>query len=222
MNSDKLDICYVLSHAPDNRYQKRIDVLASRFSQKVIFWDKTGSEDFDTKTRMIEPISIKANQTDPLKRMPENLKFIHGAFRRVVELAPRLLYVGNLDMLYVAQLYKKRCPNVRIVYEVADLHRLLVDRQSGIKLPIQKALRALERNFVCNADLLVVTSMKFYDVHYSRFLESEKSFFLPNIPLLHAFDSYNPLPKTKVFTVGFFGWVRYLDQLNLLRCCGRG
>ena len=39
---------------------------------------------------------------------------------------------------------------------------------------------------------------------------------MPNLPMLSAFDGYVPSGRHENFTVGYFGWVRYLEQLNNL------
>lgn len=210
-----LDILYILSHRPDNRYGKRFEAL-SAFHQRVLFWNKRAAE-CTNKPETWEEINIPADQTNPLKRLPETIKFIKRAQKRAIDLNPRLIYVGNLDMLYVAISVKRRFPNTKIFYEVADLHRLIADEQRGVKKIIRHFLIRAEKCFCKKIDKLVLTSPKFYDFYYSSFVEEPKVIYMPNLPIASAFACYTPVArKNAPFTIGFFGWVRYLDQLNML------
>lgn len=210
-----LDILYILSHRPDNRYGKRFEAL-SAFHQRVLFWNKRADEDTNNPEEW-EEINIPADQTNPLKRLPETIKFIYKARKRAIELNPRLLYVGNLDMLYVAISVKRRFPNTKIIYEVADLHRLIADEQHGIKKIVRHFLIETEKRFCNRIDKLVLTSPKFYDFYYSTFVEKSKVVYMPNLPTESAFSKYFPVARRSgSFTIGFFGWVRYLNQLNML------
>lgn len=210
-----LDILYILSHRPDNRYGKRFEAL-SVFHQRVLFWNKRSAESTNNP-KAWEEINIPADQTNPLKRLPETIKFIQKAQKRAIELNPRLLYVGNLDMLYVAISVKRKFPNTKIIYEVADLHRLIADDQRGIKKIVRRFLIETEKRFCKRIDKLVLTSPKFYDIYYSNFIDKSRVIYMPNLPTVSAFGKYYPVARRSAsFTVGFFGWVRYLNQLNML------
>lgn len=212
---NKTEILYILSHSPDNRYKKRFETLRQA-SQHVIYWNKTGKEQKPTLPIGYESVDIKADQTNPLKRIPETLRFSKEVAKRIYKYRPKVLYVGNLDMLHIAYKYKKTHPEVKVVYEVADLHRLIVDKQRGFKALVRSVLRKREAKDIQCIDILVLTSMKYYDVYYSDIIEQEKTLFLPNMPILSAFHNYDANKHPKEFTIGFFGWIRYLDQLDML------
>lgn len=212
---NSVDVLYILSHTPDNRYRKRFETLRD-LSQFVVYWNKTGESQKLVLPIGCESVDIKANQTNPLKRLPETARFAEAAAKLVPLYDPKVLYVGNLDMLHIAYQYKQTHPQVKVVYEIADLHRLIVDRQTGIKSLVRSMLRAREAKDIGCVDLLVLTSMKFYDVYYRDLIDKDKVLFLPNMPILEAFRGYDPKKHPEGFTVGFFGWIRYLDQLNLL------
>jgi hypothetical protein len=74
--------------------------------------------------------------TDPIRRLLPYRKFISRSMTLLKQINPDLIHVQGLDMLKIACTYKRRVNrNVRIIYEVADLHRLLVDKQ---KSPVKK------------------------------------------------------------------------------------
>lgn len=210
-------LCFLISHKPDNRYIKRINILKEKYDLRVIFWNKNiNGAVLSLNGVTINEIQIPANQTNPLKRIPELLRFIKSAYKKLIESNPDAIYVGNLDMLYIANRYRtKKNKNVKIIYEIADLHRLIIDKQVGFKWIVSKILKVSEKEFCKSIDILVLTSMKFFDIYYSKFLDKNKVVFLPNMPEL---DSFKNFLKTShdTFTVGFIGWIRYKNQLRLL------
>lgn len=212
-------LCFIISHRPDNRYLKRINALKKYFELHIIFWNKTASEiNPHIDGIEIHEITIPANQTNPLKRIPELVRFIQAAYKELQEILPDVVYVGNLDMLYIARKYKHNKKNqLKIVYEIADLHRLIVDKQKGIKRFISNILKMTERKYACDIDVLVLTSMKFFDVYYSRFLTKDRVVFLPNMPEDEIFEEYTHKNRVdEPFTIGFIGWIRYKNQLKML------
>lgn len=210
-------LCFLISHKPDNRYIKRINVLKERYDLMVIFWNKNKhnvSPSIDGA--IINEIQIPANQTNPLKRIPELIRFIRTAYNRLIECNPDAIYVGNLDMLYIAHKYKHNInKNIKIIYEIADLHRLIIDKQCGIKLILSKLLKYAEQKYCKSIDLLVLTSLKFYDAYYEDFVDRSKVVFMPNMPEEVTFKKYKKMYH-KDFTVGFIGWIRYKKQLHML------
>lgn len=213
-----MDILYLISHLPEKRYQKRFDVLRSDFSQGVVYWNRAVEEQGQVTGIQQYEISIAANNGSPLKRLPETLQFLKRAKRIVENVCPRCLYAGNLDMLCVALLYKKKYSNTKIIYEVADLHSLVVDEQSGLTRLVQIVLRKIEKYLIKNVDQLVLTSMEFYGTYYKDLIDKESVLFMPNMPIMSAFEGKNVAKRGGRFTVGFIGLIRYIDQLkNLLK-----
>lgn len=211
------DILYVLNHRPDNRYIKRFNLFSHVYSQAVVYWNKDQVDSNLDLPIESKAIHVPANQTNPTKRIPETLLFSRKAALQIEQDAPRCLYVGNLDMLRIAVSYKKKHPNVKIVYEVADLHRLIVDRQRGPKRMLQTLLVKMEKAYMGYVDLLVVTSLKFIDVYYRSLIPQSKTVYMPNLPEASTFADYVPGRRHEVFTIGYFGWIRYIRQLeNLL------
>lgn len=212
-----MDILFVISHIPDNRYQKRIGMLKNKYEVGIIYWNKNLSPvDFEITGVKSYEINIPADKTNPIKRVPQIIRFIVKAYEKVKEIKPRSLYVGNLDMLCIAALHKKREHKCRVIYEIADLHRLIVDKQKIIyKKVISIFLVKLEKRIIEHVDILVLTSMKFFDFYYSSMIAKSKVIFMPNMPETETFRNYKKNRHEK-FTIGFIGWIRYENQLRML------
>lgn len=161
-------------------------------------------------------IQIQA-KNNPLKRLIPYYKFCTEADKILKEVHPDLIHVQGLDMLKIACAYKERASKpVRIVYEVADLHRLLVDRQKSlVAWEAQRYLRFIDRHLEQQYDLLVLTSMKYYDTYFQDFVAKEKVLYMPNVPDLSVFASYRKKEDGQ-FTIGYIGGIRYKKKLN---CC---
>ena len=216
MNRKK--IVFVLGKYPDPRLKKRINSAKKIGKVSIISWDMR-SVNFDYIDEEVDfyPVKIKANRTNPLKRILPTFKFIFKAEKKLFKLSPDILHVENIDMLLVASIYylfKKNKP--MIIYEVADLHRLVIDNQKSIPGRFIKiVLRKLERCLCKKISILIITSEKFYDVYYSNFVDKNKVVFMPNMPDLKAFSNYKKKTDGK-FTIGFIGNIRYKEQMKLL------
>ena len=211
--------CFIISHRPDNRYMKRVTLLKSLFNIEIVFWNKEADLiKTDIEDAEVTQIHIKADQSRPLRRIPQTQKFSRKAYEHLKISKPDLIYAGNLDMLSIAVKYKHNIdPKTVIVYEVADLHRLIIDKQKGIKKAVSLYLRKMEKRCVRYVDILVLTSMKYYDVYFSDIIEKNKVVYIPNMPESATFAGYKPKNRdNEQFTVGFIGWIRYKDQLRML------
>lgn len=213
-----MDIVFLISHLPDPRYKKRFDLLKDKFNICVIFWNKRNDDvRFSDINNPSYEIRIKADQTSPLKRIPQLIDYGKKAIEKLIELAPKCVYVGNFDMLAIAKKYKKKYnPNIKIIYEIADMHRYIIDNSHRLdKVLLKKTLIATEKNLIKSVNLLVVTSWKFYDIYYSQWMDKSHVVLLPNMPNKEDFDEYRKQRHSE-FTVGFIGSIRYKQQLKML------
>ncbi|AZN38584.1 glycosyltransferase [Paenibacillus albus] len=214
-----MDILFVISHVPNPRMNKRMQVAKEIGNTGVIYWDRGTVKIWDVFHADISNIklSIKANYTNPLKRIIPTFKFGVKAIKEIARLKPKSLYVANIDMLIIASLYafgRKNKP--KIIYEIADLNQLIADSQTTtLKKFMRMMLVYLEKKLCQNISTLVVTSEKFYEHYYSKFVPKSKLLFFPNIPNLEAFKNYSKT-KNEKFTVGFIGAIRYKNQMKML------
>ena len=214
----KKQIAILIGCLPRPIVYKRIELAKEIGNVHLICWDRGSSTHLppveDGYTAHVIEINAKNN---PLKRLIPYRKFCTIAGKLLEDIQPDLIHVQGLDMLKIACTYKKRSRKpVRIIYEVADLHRLLVDRQkSPVAQVAQKYLRFMDRHLEKQYDLLVLTSMKYYDVYFHGFVAKEKVLYMPNVPDLSAFTSYQKKINGE-FTVGYIGGVRYKKEIKLL------
>ena len=213
-------IAILIGFLPNPRIYKRIELEKKIANVHIICWNRGDSMLQAPTEDGYKAHVIKVNAGgNPLKRLVPYSKFSKSANALLKQIQPDLIHVQGLDMLKIACAYKKRSLKpVKIIYEVADLHRLLVDHQKSlVAQAAQKYLRHSDRKLVKQYDLLVLTSMKYYDVYFKNFVPKEKMLYMPNVPDLSAFTSYQKKTEGD-FTVGYLGAVRYKQQMiNLIK-----
>lgn len=220
MNVKKEKMIMIFPHLPNPRMIKRITALQNDFSLEVIYWDReTGSEKKNKIPPYIKSTVIKkrANEGNPLDRIGTTIKVLIKALKIIRRSNPAFLYVAKTDMLLISVFYKLFfSKETTLIYEVSDLHSLMIDQQKGrIKQFVSFGLIRLEK-FLCKyIKTLVVTSEYFYRDFYSNFLSKEKVLFIPNTPDPEIFNDFVK-DENKKFTIGFIGAVRYADQIELL------
>jgi succinoglycan biosynthesis protein ExoL len=216
---EKKKVVMLFPHLPNPRMIKRINALKENYNVEVIYWDR-GLE--FNKVNKIPPaiknyvLRAKANEGNPLGRLFITLKVMNKALNLIRTLQPDFLYISKTDMLMVGVLYKFFKNPVKIIYEVSDLHSLLIDRQKGlVKNFVSQVLKRLEKQLCKYISLLVVTSEYFYKYFYGDIVEEKKLLFIPNTPELKIFEGFTRSINKK-FTVGFIGSVRYGEQIKML------
>mgnify|MGYP004623586663 FL=1 len=203
---------------PNPRIENRIRLERTLFDLHVVCWDRC-------KNMMPPPqaegfhlhcIRIPA-ENDPMKRLLPYERFCQTAKRLLREIQPDMIHVQGLDMLRIAcQMKRESKKPLAVLYEVADLHRLLVDRQCGLRRLAQTVLKKADIRYSGQADLIILTSERYYDTYFKHFVPQSKVLYLPNIPNLSAFSAYRKKDPTHDFTVGFIGGVRYKKQMRHL------
>lgn len=210
---------FLLGFLPNPRMYKRI-ALAQQYSDAhLVCWDRGKEMQENPRGNGISCDIIQINAgNDPIKRIIPYRRFSKAALKIIKTIKPDIIHVQGIDMLKIACRYKKTVNrNTKIIYEIADLHRLLVDKQSSIVGKFaQKYLRYTDRKCSKDADLLIVTSQKYYDSYFQTFVPKEKAFYFPNVPDLSAFEKFKKKSEREPFTVGYFGVIRYKNELKLL------
>lgn len=214
------NIVFLLSHIPNPRMLKRIKVLENKFSISVIYWDRclSNKEDFEiNKKHRIEKISVPAPMGKPLKRIIPWIKFLLKSIYLLKDTSPSILHVNNVDMLFIAVIYKKFFKDtVKIVYEIADLPKYcFVKKIRSIKNIFQILFQKFEGGLMKSISKIILTSPYFWDEYYSKHLNKDKYLFIPNVPYKSLFGNYSKVLNKK-FTVGFIGSVRFSSQIKLL------
>lgn len=208
-------IVFLLSYVPNPRMNKRIE-LAKKISPTAVVCAKrrVGNlwEPFhhDVPHHIIECDMPQLKH--PVKRMLSYFSFKRFVMRTLEKLQPTCLYLQGLDCLDIAYHYRKKHPSVKIVFEVADVREPFLEEKKSI---ITRLILRKERKLFPAVSHLVITSDKFYDVHYVDLISRDKVIVAPNIPDLTFFKGFAKEPHER-FTVGFIGGLRYMTQLKLL------
>lgn len=213
-----MTIVFLLSHIPDPRFNKRIQELAKIADIHVVCARRTNMDIFPLREYEGVQYHIKdmniPGASSLLDRSKSAYKYWKFAKYILRQINPDVIYTNGIDMLYFAS---KACRNARICFEVADLREYATRKKTVFSTigVADRVMRKLERSLSKRISLLVVTSRKFYEVYYSKFIDKDKVLELPNMPVISAFDSYTP-KKDGTFTVGFVGGLRYIQQMKML------
>ena len=213
-----MKISFLLSFIPNPRMERRIKLLKNKYKLSLIYWNRN----FVAKKVIIENVKIhevkvKAdfNLKHLVKRLFNTFKFRSRALKLLKEIDPEIIYVQNIDMLSIAYKYQKQ-KSVKIIYEIADISSLVIDKQKGI---INKVfsflLKARERKYLKKTNLLVITSPKYYEEYFYRLITIDKVFYMPNIPDTKVFKNFKR-KQSPPFTIGFIGVIRYENEIKML------
>ncbi|MBR2327689.1 MAG: glycosyltransferase [Clostridia bacterium] len=210
-------VCFLLTHVPNPRMNKRIEVFEEEADVQVICTRRKSQNIWEPAKNVphfIFDIDLPSAK-HLLKRYFVSKDFQKKALKKLCELAPSVIYAESLDSLLIAIKYKKK-HDVKIIFEVADLRENYIVRPKSLaKRAVTELLLKKEKKAFKSVYRLVVTSPKFYDIHYHSLIEEGKVIFIPNAPDLSAFKGYQKKNGGN-FTVGFIGGIRYLKQMKML------
>ena len=214
-----MNIAALISHVPNPRANRRMAQLAESGQVTLFYWNKGGESCTVQDIPGVEQreFYLQASRTNTLKRMIPMLSYVRQSLQWLKEIKPDVLYAERFDMVFIIWLYKLISrQNIKMIFEIPDLPHMMMDKNITVKEKIvAKVIRVLENVIYKQVDVLIVTSEKFYEDYYSRWINRDKVIFMPNSPDLTAFNNYKHDGHEK-FTVGFIGVVRYPEQLKML------
>lgn len=212
-----MKVCFLLTHIPNPRMNKRIAAFKDLAETKVIC-TRRASQDIWQPAQNVPHVILDIDLPSAkhiVKRFLVSRDFQKRALEILEQFQPDVIYAESLDSLLIAGQYKKKHP-IQVFFEVADLREnFLVKPANPVDWLLTKALLRREKKGFQYVDYLVVTSPKFYDIHYHTLIPREKMLFIPNAPDTTVFQSYRKKSRGR-FTVGFIGGIRYLRQMKLL------
>lgn len=213
---ESMTVCFLLTHVPNPRINKRIEII-KEMAQTYVICTRRASQNVWEPAQDIEHIIFDIDLPSAkhiVKRFVISRSFQEKALKKLEAIKPDVIYAEGLDTLIIAGKYKAR-NSVRIVFEVADLREnfIMPPRKIYDKM-ITTLLLHKEKKAFKNVDYLVVTSPKFYEMHYSSLISKEKVKFIPNTPNVDVFKSFKR--HKGEFTVGFIGGIRYIQQMKML------
>jgi glycosyltransferase involved in cell wall biosynthesis len=217
--SEKTNTCFLLTHVPDPKINKRIRVF-KEYGKTTVICTRRKSQDvwepaFNDVEHYIFDIDLPTTK-HILKRVIISNEYQNKAYKKLIQIFPDIIYVEGLDSLMVAVKYKKKFRDTVIIYDVADLREVYIEKaKSIVKQMITGVVKAEEKKCFKSVNWLVVTSPKFYEAYYYRLINQERVIFVPNVPDEQIFKNYKK-KQAGVFTIGFIGGIRYLDQMRML------
>lgn len=217
--SRKMKIAFVLSHIATPRFYKKMKKAKEQFEVSMIYRNRFSetfhsflNDDTITKYEIMDG-DFKA------WKIPINLycNFYKKAMTRLKEIKPDIIHCGNLDMLLLTVLYKKRYDQqVKIVYEIGDLNKRTYNSSRKIgKVLLKKSLIHLEKVLCKSVDQLIISSQYFFDEYYINFIPIEKVLLYPNVPEESTFSKVRE-SNNDILTISFIGQVRYFNQLKMM------
>ena len=207
-------IVFITSFIPNPRINKRIEIAQGVDSVSVICVRRKDADIFTPNIQNVDYSILELDipsHNNLFKRIQCFLKFFSFVFKRLRLLRPRILHVQGMDCLFLAVVYKT-FHKTAIIYEVSDVREYFYSKRTTLYPIILKNIEAFLIKFISK---LIVTSDQFYNQFYCKYLPPYQMVYIPNIPNLQCFSSYH---KTKhpLFTVGFIGGIRYIDQMKML------
>lgn len=212
-----MKVCFLLTHVPNPRMNKRITVFKDIAETKVIC-TRRASQNIWEPSQDVEHIIFDIDlprSSQILKRYLVSQDFQKKAIEKLEEFKPNVIYAEGLDTLIIADQYKKKY-KTKIIFEVADLRESFIEKPKNLfKRIVADVIQFKEKSVFRSVDYLVTTSPKFYDIHYKDLIAKDKVLFIPNTPDVEVFKNYKK-KQGGTFTVGFIGGIRYLKQMNML------
>lgn len=222
-----MKIVMLNANTPNPRRRKRLRLEKELADVTLVCWERRGNpiteeEAEGCRTIVCHIPTAPGIAVNPLARLKPQREFTLAAEKEILAIAPDIIHAENLDMLRIACRIRKKSGNkIAVLYEIPDLHTVLVDKPtSPLKWLMQRYLRREDRRCCREIDKLIVTSPHFYDYYFSHFVPQEKVMFLPNMPDISVFANYRKKDEATPFTVGFVGQMHYIRQMeNLLESC---
>ncbi len=126
---------------------------------------------------------------------------------------PEVILARNLEMLALAVSLRRRFPEARIVYELLDVHRLLLGQGA-----VSRAMRAVEAGLLRQTALVLVSSPGFQRNYLTPFQRPARAVMLvENKPLaMTEPPAQEPRPAEGPIRIGWFGILRCAWSLAAL------
>lgn len=217
MEMKGLNVCFLLTHIPNPRMNKRIE-LFKQVAQTRVICTRRSSQNIYEPSQDVEHVIFDIDLPSAkhiIKRYIISRKFKKKALEKLEQFQPNVIYTEGLDALIIAGKYKKKYDG-RIFFEVADLRENYITKPKKLNEKIiTKILLKTEKMAFGNVNYLIVTSPKFYEMHYNTLIPKSRTLFIPNTPDISVFQHYKKKNEGK-FTVGFIGGIRYIKQMKML------
>ncbi len=191
MGKNLKNILFFFSHQPNPRFIKQINYLAESNQVSVIYFSRASLPNLNSNiARKVScfPVGQLESSGRYFSRLISYAKALGALWRCRRQVRAEVVIVNNIDvMLLEALLQVLTLRSAKVVLEVSDLLQYMFS--SGCVARLFRAIdQTLVRLFV---DKLIVTSIKYYDVYYSKFFRG------PLLELENKPLRKNVLPRIK-------------------------
>lgn len=215
---NQMNACFLLTHIPNPRMNKRIELFKQVAKTTRVICTRRFSQNMYEPSQDVEHVIFDIDLPSAkhiIKRYIISQNFKKKALEKLEQFQPNVIYTEGLDALIIARKYKKKY-DTQILFEVADLRENYITKPKKLNEKIfTKILLKTEKTAFNNVDYLIVTSPKFYEMHYNTLIPKSRTLFIPNTPDISVFQHYKKKTDGK-FTVGFIGGIRYIKQMKML------
>lgn len=213
-----MNICFLLTHVPDPKTNKRIKVFKKNGKISVICTRRKSQDIWEPAFPDIEHYIYDIDLPTVnhlIRRYIVSSTYKKRALKKLEELEPEIIYADGLDSLLIAVKYKKH-HKIVLFYDVADLRETYIEEpKQKIKKIINNMVKFVEKQSFKKVDYLVITSKKFYSTYYYKLINKNRVIYIPNVPDKEIFENYRKKQEGD-FTIGFIGGIRYLNQMKML------
>jgi succinoglycan biosynthesis protein ExoL len=215
-----MSVTFLLFHTPNPRCIKRVNV-SNEYNKTRIIYCKRSEEStlpFDVPENVeVTCIDVGNFNKNYFNKVYKLFKYMVRAYKELNQDKPNVLQVEGLHMLLLGYIFSFFYKNTKLVYEVADLHKVIYYSSKNPMYKIaSKVLPFTEKFLVKKINKLILTSEFHWEDYYSKFLPETKYTFIPNVPFKQQFNDYKKQSKKRL-TFGFIGGIRYRNELlNLI------
>lgn len=211
---------FMFPNDPNPRFIKRMKFTCENgLKTYLIYWNRGINTPYTLPKGVIcQSVDLKVKLGSRIKKFFLLPIFLYKSLKKLIKIRPDIIHVGLIDMLFIATIYKTFFNNkVRIIYEIGDLPKFIINKHTGIKEIIRNFIVYLEKKLTKGIDLLILTSPYFWDEYYKKFVEKEKYLYIANAPSKELFGKFKKKSLGDRIVIGYVGFVRYKKQiLNLI------
>lgn len=211
---------FMFPNDPNPRFIKRMKFTCENgLKTYLIYWNRGINTPYTLPKDVIcESINLKVKLGSRIKKFLLLPIFLYKSLIKLIKIKPDIIHVGLIDMLFIATIYKTLFNNkAKIIYEIGDLPKFIINKYSGVKEILRKSFIYLEKKLTKKISLLILTSPYFWDEYYKNFVEKEKYLYIANAPSKELFGQFKKKNLSGRIVIGYVGFVRYKKQiLNLI------
>ena len=185
-------------------YRQCQTLLKNGHNVKIIAWDRTNKRPKNENIDGIEVqnVGVKCSYGDLAQLLVKIFSYYSQVFRMVIKEKFDVMHCHDIQTIPIG-LFIGKLLGKKVIYDVHDFY---FDRESLLN----NMLKAIDSFFASKADFITVPS-DYFSKYYMRINNNVSVIF--NVPEKDLFVPIKTSPKKSVFTISYFGSVRWDKQL---------